>query len=67
MPSGGSDYVAKKVAPKPAYQRPPPSKAITQENAPVRNEPEGRAESMIVEEGTASDSMIIRAIKFWQR
>jgi hypothetical protein len=60
-------YVAKKVAPKPAYQRPPPSKVITQENAPVRNEPEGRAESMIVEEGTASDSMILKAFRFWQR
>jgi hypothetical protein len=57
-------YIAKKVAPKPAYLRPPPSKApITQERVLVRNaEPESKSEGMTVEEFDGSPSTIVRII-----
>jgi hypothetical protein len=49
------DWLEKKTAPKAAYERP----------MPKREEPE--SQGMTVEESTATDSMIVRAIKFWQR
>jgi hypothetical protein len=57
------DYVAKKVAPKPAYQRQPPSRAITQERVLVRNsEPEPKSDGIVVEEFDGSPSTIVRII-----
>jgi hypothetical protein len=50
------DYIAKKVAPKPSYQRPMP----VQRREPPAPEPE--SQGMTVEESTASDSMIMRII-----
>jgi hypothetical protein len=49
------DYVAKKTAPKPSHRRLPPSKA------PAAT-PEPKSDGIVVEESTASDSMIVRII-----
>lgn len=51
------DYVAKKVAPKPAYQRQPPSKVVRPEPAI-----EPKSEGMTVEEFDGSPSTIVRII-----
>ena len=56
-------YIAKKIAPKPAYLRPLPSKAITQERVLVRNsEPEPKSDGIVVEEFDGSPSTIVRII-----
>lgn len=52
-------YLDQKTAPRPSHKRLPPSKAPTRtypEPAPIE-----------VTESEASDSMILRAFKFWQR
>lgn len=54
------DYLAKKMAPKPAYQRPMP---VQRREPPAEPESQG----ITVEESTASDSMIVRAFTFWRR
>ena len=54
------DYQAAKTAPKPAYQRLPPSKTPAAAAEP-------KSDGIVVEESTASDSMIVRALTFWRR
>lgn len=62
MDSDWFSYLDRKTAPRPSHKRLPPSKvAITQERVSVRN-PEPKPEPMVVEESTASDSMITRII-----
>ena len=51
------DYIAKKVAPKPSHRRP----------MPPQRKPDPEPEPIVVEESTASDSMIVRALNFWKR
>ena len=53
-------YQADRILPKPSHKRLPPSKA-------VRPEPEPASDPIEVTESEASDSMILRAFKFWQR
>lgn len=55
-------YQAKKTAPKPSHRRLPPSKVVRPAPALER-----RPEPIEVTESEASDSMILRAFKFWQR
>lgn len=53
------DYLSKKTAPTPAYQRPMP----VQRREPVPEpKPEPESQGVTVEESTASDSMIMRII-----
>jgi hypothetical protein len=57
------DYVAKKVAPKPSYQRPMPTFHREPAPEPV---PEPESEGMMVEESTAGDTIVERVRRFWQ-
>jgi len=66
------DFIARKTAPKPSHKRPPPSKGatVTESGAvrlSVRDVVHPRPEPIEVTESEASDSMILRAFKFWQR
>lgn len=57
------DFIDRKTAPRPSHKRPPPSKAARAEPVPR----EAKPEPIEVMESDASDSMILRAFKFWQR
>ena len=56
-------YLDQKTAPRPSYRRQPPSKEIPPK--PAQSYPD--AAPIEVTESEASDSMILRAFKFWQR
>ena len=68
-------YLDKKMAPRPAHRRLPPSKGasvsgsgavrMSVRDAVFPSEP--KPEPIEVTESEASDSMILRAFKFWQK
>lgn len=57
------DFIDRKTAPRPSHMRLPPSKAARAEPVPR----EAKAEPIEVAESEASESMILRVFKFWQR
>lgn len=63
------DFMSRKMAPKPSHQRKAPSKAVRAgpPNPRPAPAPMAKYEPMEVTESQASDSMILRAFKFWQR
>jgi len=65
-------YLDRKTAPRPSHKRLPPSKGATVNGSgavrlSVRDVVHPRPEPIEVTESEASDSMILRAFKFWQR